>query len=96
MIFSDADLTALVITLKLAALTTLILLLLGTPVAYSQVKRPGHPTEGSFWKVPQALYTPIKQQVVLLKDSETARAFLSFMRSDEALKIIHDYGYKTP
>ena len=34
MIFSGADLTALVITLKLAALTTLILLLLGTPLAW--------------------------------------------------------------
>lgn len=34
MIFSDADLTALGITLKLAGLTTLILLLLGTPLAW--------------------------------------------------------------
>lgn len=34
MIFSGADLTALVITLKLAALSTLILLLLGTPLAW--------------------------------------------------------------
>lgn len=34
MIFNDADLTALVITLKLATLTTLILLLLGTPLAW--------------------------------------------------------------
>ncbi len=32
--FSEADLTALVITLKLAAVTTLILLLLGTPLAW--------------------------------------------------------------
>ncbi len=34
MMFSDADLTALVLTLKLASLTTLILLLLGTPLAW--------------------------------------------------------------
>ncbi|GMR06671.1 MAG: molybdate ABC transporter permease subunit [Gammaproteobacteria bacterium] len=32
--FSEADLTALVITLKLAGITTLILLLLGTPLAW--------------------------------------------------------------
>ncbi|MFW2437919.1 MAG: molybdate ABC transporter permease subunit [Arenicellales bacterium] len=32
--FNEADLTALVITLKLAAVTTLILLLLGTPLAW--------------------------------------------------------------
>jgi len=65
-------------------------------VAYSQVKRPSQPVEGTFWKVPQSLYTPIEQQAVLLKDSVAARAFLSFVRSREALKIIHDYGYDTP
>jgi molybdate transport system substrate-binding protein len=65
-------------------------------VAYSQVKRPDQPIEGSFWEVPQALYTPIQQQAVLLKDTEAARGFLSFVRSDVALKIIRDYGYDTP
>jgi len=65
-------------------------------VAYSQLKRPNQPIEGSFWNVPQALYTPIEQQAVLLKDSEAARGFLSFVRSDEALMIIRDYGYETP
>jgi len=34
MMFSEADLTALMITLKLAGVTTLILLLLGTPLAW--------------------------------------------------------------
>jgi molybdate transport system substrate-binding protein len=65
-------------------------------VAYSQVKRPNQSIEGTFWEVPQALYTSIEQQAVLLKDSVAARAFLSFVRSREALKIIHDYGYDTP
>ena len=32
--FNEADLTAFVITLKLAGVTTLILLLLGTPLAW--------------------------------------------------------------
>jgi len=32
--FSSADITALAITLKLALITTLILLLLGTPLAW--------------------------------------------------------------
>ena len=65
-------------------------------VAYSQVKRPGHPIEGSFWEVPQSLYSPIEQQAVLLKDSDTARAFLLFMESDESLDIIRGFGYGTP
>jgi molybdate transport system substrate-binding protein len=58
--------------------------------------RPGRPVEGSYWEVPQALYTPIEQQVVLLKEGETARAFLDFVRSSEAVDLIRSYGYGTP
>ena len=65
-------------------------------VAYSQVKRPGHPIAGSFWEPPQSLYSPIEQQAVLLKDNNAARAFLSFVKGDEALAIICDFGYGTP
>lgn len=65
-------------------------------VAYSQVKRPGHPVEGSFWAVPQSLYSPIEQQAVLLKDKDAARAFLSFVRRDESLEMIRGFGYGTP
>jgi molybdate transport system substrate-binding protein len=65
-------------------------------VAYSQVKRPDHPLTGSVWEVPNNLYTPIKQQAVLLKDNAVAREFLLFIRSEEILKIIHEYGYDTP
>ncbi len=65
-------------------------------VAYSQVNRPDRPVEGSLWKIPQTLYTPIEQQAVLLKNNEAARDFLSFVRSDEALKIIREYGYDIP
>ncbi len=65
-------------------------------VAYSQVKKPGLPIEGSCWEVPQELYTPIRQQAVLLKENAAAQAFLSFMQSDAALTIIQSYGYETP
>ena len=65
-------------------------------VAHSQAKRPGHSIEGSFWEVPQSLYTPIEQQAVLLKDNDAARAFLSFVKSDESLEIIRGFGYGTP
>jgi molybdate transport system substrate-binding protein len=65
-------------------------------VAYSQVKHPNRPVEGSWWDVPQKLYTPIEQQAVLLKDSEAAIEFLAFIRSDEAKRIIRRYGYSTP
>lgn len=65
-------------------------------IAYSQIKGSNQPMGGSFWEVPQELYSPIEQQAILLKDSEAAQAFLYFVRTEESLKIINDYGYKTP
>ncbi|WP_119308056.1 molybdate ABC transporter substrate-binding protein [Cohaesibacter haloalkalitolerans] len=52
--------------------------------------------EGSQWVVPSDLYTPIKQDVVLLKtgaDDEAAKAFLAFLKSDTAKAIILKFGY---
>jgi len=65
-------------------------------VAWSQVKQPGHPMTGSWWKVPQALYTPIEQQAVLLKENTAARAFLSFVKSEKSRALIRSFGYDTP
>ena len=48
------------------------------------------------WVVPDGDYAPIRQQAVLLRDSEGGRAFLEFMRGDEALKLIAEYGYGIP
>lgn len=62
-------------------------------VAYSHVKQW---IAGSWWEVPQVLYSPIEQQAVLLKDSEISRAFLAFLRTDEAQSIIRNHGYDTP
>jgi len=65
-------------------------------VAWSQLRRPGQDVEGSYWNVPTALYTPIEQQAILLKDSDAGRALMSFMRSEKAIRIIRDHGYETP
>jgi len=65
-------------------------------VAMSQIKRPGDPIEGSFWKVPQSLYSPIIQQAVLLKESEATRAFMTFVKGNISRHIIRGYGYGTP
>ena len=64
-------------------------------VAWSQIQRPGQPLAGSWWEIPQALYSPIEQQAVLLKDNPVARDFMAFVRGTEALKIIGAYGYGT-
>jgi molybdate transport system substrate-binding protein len=56
-------------------------------------------TEGSRWLVREDLYTPIKQDAVLLKtgqDNEAARAFLAFLKGPEATRIIESFGYGTP
>jgi molybdate transport system substrate-binding protein len=62
-------------------------------VALSQIA--GEPS-GSRWLVPQALYTPIRQDAVLLKKgagNEAAAAFLAFLKGPEARAIIERYGY---
>jgi molybdate transport system substrate-binding protein len=51
---------------------------------------------GSRWEVPQELYTPIRQQAVLLapgKDNEAAKAFLDYLRSEPAREIVRSMGY---
>lgn len=51
---------------------------------------------GSRWVVPQELYTPIYQDVVLLKKgaaNPVASAFLAFQKSPEALAVLKKYGY---
>lgn len=65
-------------------------------VALSQITKDSKITEGSAWLVPEKLYSPIKQDAVLLvngKDSAAARQLLSFLKSETALKIIKSYGY---
>ena len=63
-------------------------------VAFSQVKNIDEPIEGSYWEVPQSLYTPIEQQAVLLTDNEAGRSFISYIKSKPALKIISNHGYE--
>jgi molybdate transport system substrate-binding protein len=51
---------------------------------------------GSRWEVPQDLYTPIRQQAVLLKSgagNAAATAFLDYLRSEPAREIIRAAGY---
>lgn len=62
-------------------------------VALSQLA--GH-DGGSRWMVPQNLYTPIRQDAVLLKKgegNEAANAFMSFLKGPEAKAIVTKFGY---
>jgi len=65
-------------------------------VALSQVMENGKISSGSAWQVPDNLYTPIRQDVVLLKKGEgnpAASALMQFLKSPEAKAIISKYGY---
>jgi molybdate transport system substrate-binding protein len=62
-------------------------------VALSQVAKSD---AGSRWIVPQELYTPIRQDAVLLKKgagNEAAEAFVAFLKGPEARKVIESFGY---
>lgn len=66
-------------------------------VALSQVMKEGKLSAGSGWVVPADLYTPIRQDAVLLnrgKDNIAATALLDYLKSERAAAIIKSYGYK--
>jgi molybdate transport system substrate-binding protein len=66
-------------------------------VALSQVMRDGRLVGGSAWVVPADLHDPIRQDAVLLqagRDHAAAQALLRFLRSDEARRLIRDFGYE--
>ncbi|MFP3977090.1 molybdate ABC transporter substrate-binding protein [Marinobacter sp. KMM 10035] len=66
-------------------------------VALSQV-RAWDNKGGSLWMIPQADYSPINQQAILLTRSEknhAARQWLEFLRGDKARGIIESFGYET-
>lgn len=65
-------------------------------VALSQVTKDNKIASGSAWVVPEKLYSPIRQDAVLLvngKDSAAARQLLIFLKGAEATKVIKSYGY---
>ena len=65
-------------------------------VAYSQVKHPDKDSQGSFWEVPSSLYSPIEQQVVMLKYSQAGNQFLDYIKSNQAKQLIWSFGYEVP
>jgi molybdate transport system substrate-binding protein len=65
-------------------------------VALSQVQKDGQLTGGSAWRIPAKLYSPLRQDAVVLangKGKPAAEALLAFLKSDKAKAIIESYGY---
>lgn len=68
-------------------------------VALSQILQHDKVTRGSVWIVPAHLYSPIRQDAVILKhgfDVPAMYEFWNFMQGAEARAIIRAYGYGTP
>lgn len=69
-------------------------------VALSQIlKDDGSLQAGSLWIVPPALYAPLKQDAVLLREAQNnsaALAWLQWLRTDAAQTLIRRYGYDVP
>jgi molybdate transport system substrate-binding protein len=65
-------------------------------VALSQIYKDGKVTSGSAWIVPSDLYSPIKQDAVVLskgKDNAAAKALMDYLKGPKAAAIIKSYGY---
>lgn len=66
-------------------------------VALSQVIGPdGKAKSGSMWVVPEKLYSPIRQDAVLLdkgRGSTAAKALLDYLKGNPAKAVIGAYGY---
>ncbi len=68
-------------------------------IALSQVMHDGKVTDGSWWLVPPELHKPIRQSAVLLsgaKDRAAAQAFLTFLKSKQAVAVMRGFGYELP
>ena len=65
-------------------------------VALSQVYADGKLKEGSAWIVPADLYSPIRQDVLVLekgKDNPAAKALVEYIKGDKARAVIKSFGY---
>lgn len=65
-------------------------------VALSQVYENGQIQRGSGWVVPDSLHTPLRQDAVLLAQASgnpAAKAFLVFLKTNEAKTVIRSFGY---
>lgn len=65
-------------------------------VALSQVYAEGRLTEGSAWMVPEALYTPIRQDALILakgRDNAAAADLMRYLQGEAAQAVIRSYGY---
>ncbi len=62
----------------------------------SQLLNPKQPPAGQYWRIDQALYPPIRQQLVLLEraaDRPAANSFWRYLKSAQVQQQILAFGY---
>jgi|FLOH01.1.fsa_nt_gi molybdate transport system substrate-binding protein len=65
-------------------------------VAYSQALAAPESGSSSYWLIPDSLYQPIRQDMVLLTDSIAGRELVEFMRGEAVAEILLRSGYLLP
>ena len=65
-------------------------------VALSQVLTLTGATAPNLWLVPQRMHHPLAQQVVILRPSREADAFLHALHSRQGMQILRRFGYDAP
>jgi molybdate transport system substrate-binding protein len=66
-------------------------------VAMSQVYEDGKLKQGSGWIVPAKMYSPIKQDAILLnsgRNNPAAIALMTYLQSETAKAVMHKFGYQ--
>lgn len=68
-------------------------------IALSQTMKDGKPIEGSAWVVPSHMFTPIRQDAIVLttvEDKAATEAFMKYLKSAKAIAVIKSFGYELP
>jgi len=65
-------------------------------IAFSQIIFGKFLQAGSYWLIPENLYTPIKLQGVRLSNNKAAKEFINFMKSPRGKSIIQSNGFSVP
>ncbi len=68
-------------------------------IALSLAVAPGLKEKGRFWRVPETLYAPIQQGVVVVRASKNpqgAQAFLDFIKTPATAAVLERYGFVLP
>lgn len=65
-------------------------------VALSLALAPRVRGQGRYWEVPASAYPKLEQAGAIVKDSPAARAFRSWLLSDQGARVLQAYGFSLP